>query len=71
MDNLQALQLPALVDMLAEYTVSYTKMLSDGATEDEFKKCKLMIDAIQLEIETRKNFGDNTTLTNPSIDFIE
>jgi hypothetical protein len=37
MDNLQALELPALVDMLAEYTVSYTKMLSDGATEDEFK----------------------------------
>jgi hypothetical protein len=50
------------MDMLVKYTLDYTKMLNEGASQEEYLKCKLAIKAIQLEIESRKN-GETITPT--------
>jgi hypothetical protein len=69
MNNLQSLETPALIDILAQHTADYTKMLTEGGTTQEFEKCKMIIKAIQLEIEVRN--GANTSVTNNDISFTE
>ncbi len=49
-----------LIDMLSKYTADYTKMMSDGTTEEEYSKCSLTIKALQAEIEVRKKSGSIT-----------
>ena len=43
MKNYQQLELPVLVEMLADQTTLYAKMLSMGFTETEFKECQQAI----------------------------
>ena len=40
MQSLQNYPLSTLLDLLAEYTANYTKMLSTGGTEEEFTHSK-------------------------------
>lgn len=58
MDNSQ------LMDLLAKYTSDYTRMLSERATNVEYEKCKMVIKAIQTEIDLRKN-NETTNITTP------
>lgn len=44
----------ALLDVLANYTAHYTKMIADGAPRDEAKACRDIIQSLQSEIEYRK-----------------
>ena len=61
--ELQSLNTSELMDMLVKYTIGYTKMLNEGATQEEYLKCKLAIKAIQSEIELRQNGEkDSSTL---------
>lgn len=53
MENLAVFDKEKLMDMLAEYTSTYTRMLSEGRQTKEFQKCKLAIEAIQKEINLR------------------
>ena len=53
--QLRTLDTPRLMDMLIKYTIDYTKMLNEGASQEEYLKCKLAIKAIQSEIELRQN----------------
>lgn len=70
MKNYQQLELPVLVEMLADQTTLYAKMLSMGFTEDEFKECKQAILELQVEIEARKREnGEGTTIRDPDIFF--
>lgn len=55
MHNLNRIKLSDLFDMLSEYTSRYMKMLSDGATKDEFNECRETIIDIQAEIHLRQN----------------
>ena len=55
MDDLHLLETEQLIDLLSKYTADYTKMMSDGTTEDEYTKCNLTIKALQTEIELRKS----------------
>ena len=55
MDDLANIDLSDLYDMLAQQTNRYMKMLSDGATKQEFDQCREMIISIQAEIQSRKN----------------
>ena len=53
--ELRTLDTSQLMDMLAKYTIDYTKMLTDGSSQEEYLKCKEAIKAIQSEIELRQN----------------
>ena len=44
-----------LYDLLAQQTNRYMKMLSEGATKQEFDQCRETIICIQTEIHSRKN----------------
>jgi len=68
------LETEQLIDLLSKYTADYTKMMSDGTTEDEYTKCNLTIIALQTEIEGRKKSGTiisnlETDITTPP-DFV-
>ena len=59
MQSLQNYPLSTLLDLLAEYTANYTKMLSTGGTEEEFTHSKKMMAALQAEIAKRKQEHDH------------
>jgi len=57
------------MDLLARHTCEYTKMITDNNMGDDYEKCKLIIKAIQTEIDIRKNnlnsFPGETNITRP------
>ena len=70
MEDLRILETGQLMDLLVKYTTDYTRMMSDGTTEDEYAKCNLTIKALQAEIEARKKSGivtpnPETNITTP------
>jgi len=70
MQKLRALETSQLMDLLAIYTADYTKMFSEGTTEEQYAKLNLTIKAIQTEIEKRKKAGNinptaETDMTTP------
>jgi len=67
MEELNKLDNSQLIDLLAKYTSDYTKMISKNMMADEYEKCKLIIKAIQTEIDARKNGGASgeTNMTRP------
>ena len=62
--ELRSLDTSRLMDMLVKYTLDYTKMLNEGASQEEYLKCKLAIKAIQSEIELRQNGGKDSSTLN-------
>ena len=54
MHNLTHIELSDLFDMLSMHTSLYMKMLSDGATREEFNMCRETITGIQREIYLRQ-----------------
>lgn len=67
MEELNALDNTQLIDLLAKYTSDYTKMISKNMMGDDYEKCKLLIKAIQTEIDARKNsrVSGETNMTRP------
>jgi hypothetical protein len=57
MQELKSLSLGELIDMLAEQTSTYLKILNKGATRDQLENCRELMTEIQLEIEMRRH-GD-------------
>ena len=55
MEDPRNLETSELVDLLAEQTEIYLKINSQGASEEEYVKCNLMIKALQKELDQRKN----------------
>jgi hypothetical protein len=57
------------MDLLAMHTSEYTKMITDNNMGDDYERCKLIIKAIQAEIDIRKNnlnsFPGETNITKP------
>ena len=58
MDELRTLETSQLIDMLAKHTAEYTKILSEGTTEEDYARRNLTIKALQAEIELRKKAGN-------------
>jgi hypothetical protein len=67
MEELNNLGNTQLIDLLAKHTADYTKMISENMMGDDYEKCKLIIKAIQTEIDARKNSGisGETNMTTP------
>ena len=61
MQELRTLNNTQLIDLLAQYTSDYTKMISENMMGDDYQKCKLTIKAIQTEIDVRKTNGGNVS----------
>jgi len=53
MENLKLVELPHLIDLLAEETTHYMKMVNTGATKEEFENCQINMRTLQREIESR------------------
>ena len=67
MQELHSLETTQLIDLLAQHTSDYTRMITNNITGDEYEKCKLVIKALQAEIEFRRNTADIqiTNMTRP------
>ena len=63
------LDTPALIDLLAAYTANHSRMLREGASDEEFAKCSLTIRSIQIEIDSRKQTAANTSTAAPNNNF--
>ena len=61
MQELRTLDNTRLIDLLAQCTSDYTKMISENRMGDDYEKCKLTIKAIQTEIDVRKTNGGNVS----------
>ena len=68
MEELHALQVSELMDLLAKHTSDYTRMMSEGTSHEEYEKCNITIKALHAEIESRK-VNSSTNITPPP-DFI-
>jgi len=62
MENLKLADIPELIDLLAEQTALYTKMLSSRTSHEEFEQCRERISRIQQEIHSRKENKHSTSL---------
>jgi uncharacterized protein with von Willebrand factor type A (vWA) domain len=58
-EDLSNIKFDDLFDLLSDQTNRYMKMLSEGATREEFNQCREMIIDIQTEIQERHNRGEN------------
>jgi hypothetical protein len=71
MQDLQNLPTSQLVDLLAEKTTLLTAMFAEKKFDEEYEKQKLLLKAIQTEIDFRKTMADITPTNNNSLpDFI-
>jgi len=64
MQDLQSLQISQLVDLLAEQTSVITAMFAEKNFGEEYQKHKLLLKAIQVELDFRKNTADIIPATN-------
>ena len=73
MQELRSLDTSQLIDLLSHHTATFSRMLNNGTTDEEYEKSYLAIKALQYEIELRKKSGTNTskpvTDSTPSPDF--
>ena len=53
MENLRDLTIDELIEILSTQTSLYVLMHSEGASEKEYIKCRLMLQAVQAEIKSR------------------
>ena len=65
MEDFTSLETNVLVDMLAIHTSDYTKMLTEGASDERYHACKTIITLLQSEIQSRTNI----TVTNHNLNF--
>lgn len=57
MEDLKSISNTALVNLLAQKTISYTQMLAGNIKTDEFYNCKQLIERLTTEIKRRKGTG--------------
>ncbi|HKB43719.1 MAG TPA: hypothetical protein VKC90_04995 [Chitinophagaceae bacterium] len=64
MEQLHHLTHSSLVDMLAEYTLRYTKLHREGGSEEDINFCLQTIESLTSEIALRKEkaIRDNTNI---------
>ncbi len=60
-----------LLDMLSRQTTRLTRLLVGLFQDNEYLRCKELINALTTEIEARKNVRSNQTATSPDASFKE
>jgi hypothetical protein len=66
MEQFHQLTHSSLVDMLAEYTLRYSRLRKEGGLEEDVNSCLQTIEGLTLEIESRKEkvIRDNTNINS-------
>jgi hypothetical protein len=59
MEKLHSLNSDALVDLLSKQTVTYLRMQTEGGSVEEFIRCKLLLRAVQKELNERNKYKLN------------
>ena len=59
-ENYETYDLQALLDLLAEATENYTKVLVNNGSSDELDKNKRLVNQLLLEIKKRKQESPDT-----------
>ena len=59
MEELHGMDQSQLIDLLAQLTSDYTKMIAENNRGGDYEKCTLKIKAIQTEIDKRNNNINN------------
>lgn len=58
MQDLRNKELEELIDLLAQYTAKYSRLVTQGSDDDEYWECKHRIRLLQEEIEKKKKILD-------------
>ena len=58
-NELKKLSLEELVDLLSTQTSLLIQMHTSGASDEEFEKCKSLIQLVQQEIKSRKKINNH------------
>jgi len=67
MQEIRSLETTVLLDLLVTQTEKYTRMLSEGTSQEDFARCSLTIKAIQSELDFRKQTMANKSTIDPHI----
>ena len=70
-DELQVLDMPVLIDMLAYQTRLHVQLLKEEGLSNTAKTCKQCIKNIQMAIEMKRNMEKNSTDTGSNISFAQ
>ena len=62
MMDLQQFQPSLLVRLIAQETISYYKLIGDGASVEECRQCNNRIKQIERELESRRNKDEKNIL---------
>jgi len=54
MENLNSLNKKDLVDLLSAHTSRYVQLHREGAREKDLQRCRLLLEALQMEIKSRR-----------------
>jgi len=68
MQEYKGIETSVLLDMLAQHTAEYTKMLGEHDRSEIFYEFEQKIHLLQLEINSRNS--SDTTMSRPDTDFI-
>ena len=63
MQDLKLISLSDLLDLLVEKTAQYLGMIHGKGSQEDLQKCRELMTALQLEIETRKAKKNNPPQT--------
>ena len=69
MQDVRKLSDAELVDMLSLQTAKLTSLLAGRTANPEYQRCKLLIQALSVEIESRRSPDKNQTITDTGIFF--
>ena len=71
MEEIKIMSNTALINLLANKTVSYTQMLAGNIKTEEFYNCKRAIEQLTAEIELRKGSNNlqRSLLTSTSVSY--
>jgi hypothetical protein len=53
-ESMNSLTFEELLDLLSDHTTKYFRMVHFGGSKEEFRQCRKLMTALQLEIEVRK-----------------
>jgi len=71
MEQFKNLSISQLIDKLSEYTAKYSQIRTEGGLKKEFEDCRLAINYLTYEIESRKKPPDSDIVNDSQVIFFD